>query len=61
MIPIKLYHHQFFIGFLKKNGLFLVVKKPLLYFLISLLKIGSLFDNIFFALNQKNGGLLIVA
>ena len=36
----------------EKKGLFLVVKKPLLYFLIIFLNTGSLLDNIFFALYQ---------
>ena len=35
-----------------KKGLFLVVKKPLLYFLIIFLNTGSLLDNTFFALCQ---------
>ena len=42
-----------------KKGLFLVVKKPLLYFLIIFLNTGSLLDNIFLALCQYEGGLLI--
>ena len=33
----------------EKNGLFLVLKAPFLYFFIILFKIGSLLDNILFA------------
>ena len=36
----------------EKKGLFLVVKKPLLYFFMILLKTGSLLDNVFFAFCQ---------
>ena len=36
----------------EKNGLFLVVKKPFLYFFIIFLKTESLLDNIFFAFFQ---------
>jgi hypothetical protein len=45
----------------EKKGLFLVVKNPLLYFLIIFLNTGSLLDNILFALYQYVGGFFIVA
>ena len=43
----------------EKKGLFLVVKKPLLYFLIIFLNIGSLLERIFLALCQYFGDLLM--
>ena len=43
----------------EKKGLFLVVKKPLLYFFIIRLNTGSLLERIFLALYQYFGGLFM--